>query len=95
MFKRVALFVGTNVAVLALIAIVSNVLGVERWLAGQGSDLDLTSLLIFSAIVGFAGSFVSLAISKWSAKMATGAKVIEQPSTPTESLTRESRWRRR
>ena len=57
MFKRVALFVGTNVAVLALIAIVSNVLGVERWLAGQGSDLDLTSLLIFSAIVGFPRCF--------------------------------------
>jgi heat shock protein HtpX len=82
--KRIALFVATNVAVLAVIYLVLNILGVERVLAENG-DLDLGALLVFSAVVGFAGSLISLAISKWMAKMSTGAQVIETPRNATES----------
>ena len=55
-------------------------------LAGEsGSSLDLGALLVFSALIGFTGSLISLAISKWSAKVTTGAKIIDQPRTATES----------
>src|SRR5690606_22050700 len=50
----------------------------------QGVDLDMQSLLIFSAIIGMGGSFMSLAISKWTAKRFTGARVIERPANETE-----------
>jgi heat shock protein HtpX len=83
--KRIALFVVTNVAVLAVIYVVLNILGVERILAENGTQLDLRALLVFSAVVGFSGSFISLAISKWMAKMSTGAKVIDTPRNATES----------
>jgi heat shock protein HtpX len=83
--KRIVLFVATNVAVLAVIYLVLNVLGVERILAENGTDLDLRALLIFSAVVGFSGSLISLAISKPMAKMATGARVIDRPRDATES----------
>jgi heat shock protein HtpX len=83
--KRVALFVATNVAVLAVIYLVLNILGVERVLAENNSELDLRALLVFSAVVGFSGSLISLAISKWMAKMTTGAKVIGTPRNATES----------
>ncbi len=62
--KRIALFVATNVAVLAVIYLVLNVLGVENVLAQNGKQLDLRALLIFSAVVGFSGSLISLAMSK-------------------------------
>jgi heat shock protein HtpX len=58
------------------------VLGVDHFLTANG--LNLGALLVFSAIFGFGGSFISLAISKWMAKRATGAQVIENPSNPTE-----------
>ena len=77
--KRIVLFVATNVAVLAVIYIVLNVLGVEQVLTPDGTQLDLGALLIFSAVVGFGGSFISLAMSKWIAKMSTGAHVIDTP----------------
>jgi heat shock protein HtpX len=83
--KRIFLFVATNVAVLVVLSIVLRVLGIESILNEQGTDLDLQALLIFSAVVGFAGSFISLAMSKWSAKRMTGAKVIETPRNATES----------
>jgi heat shock protein HtpX len=83
--KRIALFVATNVAVLAVIYLVLNLLGVERILAENGTDLDLGALLVFSAVVGFSGSLISLAISKWMAKMATGARVIATPRSAAES----------
>ena len=85
MLKRLVLFVATNVAVLAVIAVVAQWLGLEQWLAHQGSSLDLGALLVFSAVIGFAGSLISLAISKWSAKMSTGATVIDRPRNATES----------
>jgi heat shock protein HtpX len=83
--KRIALFVATNVAVLAVIYLVLNILGVEQVLTQDGTQLDLQALLVFSAVVGFSGSLISLAMSKWMAKMSTGAKVIETPRNATES----------
>jgi heat shock protein HtpX len=83
--KRILLFVATNVAVLAVLSIVMNLLGIESILAESGTQLDLQALLIFSAVIGFSGSLISLAISKWSAKRMTGAHVIDTPRSATES----------
>ena len=82
--KRIALFLATNVAVLLVLTVAMQLLGIESILNEQGTQLDLQSLLIFSAVIGFAGSFISLAISKWSAKRLTGAKVITNPRNETE-----------
>src|SRR6056297_3808537 len=83
--KRVLLFLATNIAVLVVLSIVLSLIGFEGILDQQGVDLDLGQLLVFAAIFGFGGSFISLAISKWSAKRMTGAKVITQPSGQVES----------
>ena len=80
--KRVVLFVLTNLAILVVLGIVVNVLGANRFLSESG--LDLSTLLVFAAIFGMGGSFISLALSKWIAKRSTRAQVIEQPRTPTE-----------
>ncbi len=82
--KRIALFLATNVAVLLVLTVAMQLLGIESMLNEQGTQLDLQSLLIFSAVIGFAGSFISLAISKWSAKRLTGARVIDDPRNETE-----------
>jgi len=82
--KRILLFLATNVAVLAVLAIAAQVFGLEGYLTEQGG-IDLQQLLIFSAIIGFAGSFISLATSKMVAKWTTGARVIEQPGNSTEA----------
>ena len=82
--KRIALFLITNIAVLAVLAIVLSLLGINSILDEQGVNLDLTALLVYSAVIGFTGSFISLAISKWSAKRMTGAHVIDQPRNETE-----------
>ena len=82
--KRIALFIATNVAVLVVLTIAMQLLGIESLLNEQGTQLDLQALLIFSAVIGFAGSFISLAISKWSAKRLTGARVITDPRNETE-----------
>src|SRR5690349_17139447 len=83
--KRIFLFVMTNLAVMFVLSIVLRLLGVDRILNEQGTGLDLTNLLIFSAVFGFAGSLLSLAISKWSAKRAMGVRVITQPQTQEEA----------
>ena len=77
--KRIALFLATNLAIIVVLSITLRLLGVERILDEQGVNLDLNSLLVFSAVFGFGGSFLSLAISKWTAKRFTGAQVIKQP----------------
>ena len=82
--KRIALFLLTNLAVLAVLSIVLNLLGIESMLDENGVDLDLQALLIFSAVIGMTGSFISLAMSKWSAKRMTGARVITQPQNKTQ-----------
>ncbi len=80
--KRIGLFLLTNMAVLVIAMITMNLLGVGNYM--QGTNLDLGNLFAFAAIFGFAGSFVSLAMSKWMAKMSTGAKVIETPKNADE-----------
>jgi len=67
-----------------VLSITLRLLGVERILDAQGVDLDLKALLVFAAVFGMGGSFISLALSKWTAKRFTGAQVIERPSNPTE-----------
>jgi heat shock protein HtpX len=85
MFKRVALFLVTNLAIVFVLGIVLNLLGVGRILDEQGVGLDLTNLVIFAAVFGFGGSLISLAISKWTAKRLTGARVITTPSNEVEA----------
>lgn len=85
MFKRVALFLATNLAIVLVLSVVLRLLGVDRILDESGTNLNYEALLILSLVIGFGGSFISLAMSKWMAKRSTGAKVIEQPSNATES----------
>lgn len=82
--KRVFLFLATNIAVVLVLSITLRLLGVDHYLTGTG--LNYTSLLIFAGVFGMGGAFISLAISKWSAKRMTGARVIETPSN------REEQW---
>jgi heat shock protein HtpX len=82
--KRILLFVATNVAILLVLSVTLRLLGVDRILDQQGTGLDLTNLLIFSAVMGFAGSLISLAMSKFIAKRSMGVRVIEQPSNAQE-----------
>lgn len=82
--KRVGLFLLTNIAILLVLSVVLRLLGVERILDDSGTDLNLNALLVFSAVIGFGGSFISLLMSKWMAKRSTGAQVITQPRNPTE-----------
>ncbi|MEJ2399811.1 MAG: protease HtpX [Xanthomonadales bacterium] len=81
---RILLFLATNAAVLVLISIVFQVLGLEGILAENGVDLNLQALLVLSAVIGFGGSFISLALSKFMAKRAMGVQVIGQPRNQTE-----------
>jgi heat shock protein HtpX len=81
---RILLFLATNAAVLVLISIVFQVFGIEGILAENGVDLNLQALLVMSAVIGFGGSFISLAMSKFMAKRAMGVQVIEQPGNQTE-----------
>jgi heat shock protein HtpX len=83
--KRILLFLATNLAIVVLLGIVLRLLGIESILDESGTGLNLGALLIFAAVFGFAGSFISLAISKWSAKRMMGVRVITQPANTTES----------
>ncbi|HEY6453462.1 MAG TPA: protease HtpX [Steroidobacteraceae bacterium] len=80
--KRIALFILTNLAIVAVLTIVAEVTGLDAWLARQGSSLG--ALLAFAAFFGFSGALLSLAISKWMAKRAMGVRVIDVPATPAE-----------
>jgi heat shock protein HtpX len=80
--KRIVLFLATNVAILLVLSIAMRVLGLEPYLTETG--LNLTSLLVMAAVMGFGGSFISLAISKWMAKKSMGVRVIETPSNSSE-----------
>jgi heat shock protein HtpX len=83
--KRIFLFLLTNIAVMVVLSATMSILGVGRYLTANG--LDLTQLLIFSAIIGFTGAIISLLISKWMAKQSTGARVIDPqaPADPREA----------
>ena len=80
--KRIFYFLVTNLATVLVLSITMRLLGVEPFLNANG--LNLNSLLIFAAVMGFGGAFISLAISKWSAKKMSGAVTIENPKTPNE-----------
>ncbi|MGV8990432.1 MAG: protease HtpX [Thiobacillus sp.] len=80
--KRMLLFLATNMAIVLVLSVTMRILGVEPYLTAQG--LNLTSLLIFAAVMGFGGSLISLAISKWMAKKSMGVRVIETPSNSQE-----------
>ena len=81
---RILLFLATNLAVLVLVSIVFNLLGLEGILAENGVDLNLGSLLVFCALFGFGGSLISLLLSKTMAKRGTGTYIIEQPRNSDE-----------
>jgi heat shock protein HtpX len=81
--KRVILLIATNLAIMLVLSIVVSVLGLNKFMV-SGGGLNLGMLLGFSAVLGFGGAFISLLISKMMAKWTTGARVIEQPSNPTE-----------
>lgn len=83
--KRILLFVLTNIAVLVVLSIVLKILGVDRMLEAQGGGLNYSALLIYAAVFGMGGAFISLAISKWSAQRMMGARVIAQPANETEA----------
>ncbi len=81
---RILLFLGTNLAVILVLTVAMQLLGIESLLHQNGVDLDLTALLIYSAVIGFAGSFISLFLSKWMAKRSMGVRIIERPRDPME-----------
>ena len=80
--KRIFLLVVTNIAVMVVLSLIIQVFGLDRALAQKG--MNLTGLLMISAIFGFGGAFISLLISKWMAKRAMGVQVITNPSNETE-----------
>ncbi|WP_019592145.1 protease HtpX [Thioalkalivibrio sp. ALRh] len=82
--KRIALFLATNFAIIIVLSITLRLLGVERILDEEGVHLDLNALLIFAAVFGFGGSFISLAISKWMAKKTMKVHVVDKPRNATE-----------
>lgn len=85
MFGRIGLFLMTNLAVLFVLSISMRLLGVDQMLASSDTGLHMTGLLIMASIIGFTGSFISLAISKWMAKRSMGVEIITQPGNNQES----------
>ena len=80
--KRVFLFLVTNLAIVFVLAVALRVLGLE-WLLFQ-YGIDFWPLLIFSFIFGMGGAFISLRISKWTAKRWMGLTVTDEPRNNTE-----------
>src|SRR2546430_17389809 len=80
--KRIILFLATNIAVLLVLSVVVSVLGLDRWLMADG--IDYATLLLFSSVMGFVGSFLSLLMSKIIAKWSTGAQVIDGSEGTTQ-----------
>ena len=93
MFKRVFLFLLTNLLVIVLLSVVLRLVGFTGYLDAEGIGLDYNQLALFAAIFGFGGSFISLFISKWMAKRATGARVIGKPKNETEAWLLETTHR--
>ena len=82
---RILLFLGTNIAIIALISVTFRLLGIDNLLAQNNVDLDMNALLIYSAIIGFSGSIISLFLSKTMAKKTMGVHLIDQARTDDES----------
>lgn len=83
--KRILLFLVTNLAIMLVLGITLRLLGVERILDEQGVGLNYWNLLVFASVFGMGGSFISLAMSKWTARRLTGARVIDQPRNDVEA----------
>ncbi|GAA0259588.1 protease HtpX [Rhodanobacter caeni] len=81
--RRIVLFLATNIAVLLLLAIVCRLFGIDQMASANGYG-GMTGLLLYAAVFGMGGAFISLALSKWIAKRSTGARVITQPRNETE-----------
>jgi heat shock protein HtpX len=81
--KRIFLFLATNLAIVLVLSITMRLLGVDR-IVSESGGLNFNALLIMSLVMGFAGSLISLFMSKWMAKRSVGAHVIESPSNATE-----------
>ncbi len=90
MMMRIVLFIATNIAIMLVISILFSIFRVGYVLDAQGVDLDLVALLIVSAISGMTGAFISLAMSKWSAKRAMGVRVITHPQNESEQWLMET-----
>lgn len=80
--KRIVLFILTNLAILLMLTIIARITGLDLWLARRGSNL--ATLLVLALLFGFAGSLISLAISRWMAVRRMGVRLIEQPSSERE-----------
>jgi heat shock protein HtpX len=81
---RIFMFLATNIAVMALISLVFSLFGFQGLLAQNGVDLDLQALLVYSAVIGFSGSIISLLLSKFMAKRSMGVQVIQHARNDTE-----------
>lgn len=81
---RIALFLGTNFAIIIVLSVSMSIFGVDGVLHDNGVDLNLNSLLFISSVIGFTGSFISLLISKWVAKKSMGVILIKEPKNETE-----------
>ena len=81
---RIALFLGTNFAIIIVLSISMSIFGVDGVLHDNGVDLNLNSLLFISSVIGFTGSFISLLISKWVAKKSMGIILVAEPKNETE-----------
>ncbi|HEY7884368.1 MAG TPA: protease HtpX [Cellvibrionaceae bacterium] len=82
---RIGLFLLTNFAILIVASVTLNLLGMGHYLDQSGSGLNLTALLIFCAIFGFCGAFISLFLSKWMAKRSTRTQLITKPRNAEEA----------
>jgi len=80
--RRIIYFLFTNIAILIVLSAAMRVLGIEPYLSAHG--LNYQSLLLFALVFGMGGSFISLALSKWTAKKISGAQVIKEPENETE-----------
>jgi heat shock protein HtpX len=81
--KRIVLFLATNLAIVLVLSIAARILGIDQYLTARGGNLS--GLLVFAALFGFGGAFISLAISKWMAKRTMGVRVIDRPSDAVEA----------
>ncbi len=81
--KRIFLFVMTNLAVMSVLMVTTRLFGLDRYITANG--LNMTSLAVYSLVIGFTGAIISLLMSKSMAKMSTGARVIEQPQNADEA----------
>ena len=83
--RRILYFLATNIAVLLVLSIVLRLLGVDSYLDRTGTGLNYWNLLVFAAVFGMGGSFISLLLSKWMALRMSGAHVIKEPRGEAES----------